>query len=357
MSDYRVLYYPSFEPKPTWLLSTLLFVDGVNRIIPDDAEHKDSRWIAELRDALSPDRAQPFSTEEDDFFLEPADRHRMKRAFESIVEDYEERVNSGQCLQLKYDVIYRAKIPWEVEKLLKGKNRKNGLRLMKDIEGRHKIMEVERRAGQLILSYVANRIATREGIDAITEYQMGFAVNALENQKILFNQPVGFAQGCLIGAIASCQIPAEIRYLSTDAYKELRNQYSGIRETFKKLSISLAATSNLNTINDPTVFQKRLETTVQDFVKECDKYAKTKAGKKVKKWAFWGSGSLVGLAFGFVGPLAALAGKAAQVGFQTLDRTVNQQTKDVSEHRPYQMLCNLKRDVLKRSPVKAVLHL
>jgi hypothetical protein len=357
MSDYRVLYYPRFEPKPTWLLSTLLFVDGVNRIIPDDAEHKDSRWIAELREALSPDPAEPFSTQQKDLWIQLSDRQRMKRAFESIIEDYQAKAKSGQSPELQYDVIYRAKIPFEVEKLLRGKKGTKGPSLLKDIKDSYKTVEVERRTGELVLSYVANRIATREGIDAITDYQIGFAVNALENQRIAFDQPAGFAEGSLIGAIASCQIPAEIRYLSMDAYKELRHQYSGTRATFKKLAIELAQMSNLRTIDNPTVFQKRLDTTVQDFVKECDQYATTRVAKKVKKWLPWGIGSLVGLAAGLAAPVAGFAGKVAQVGFQVVDRGVNQQTKDVSEQRPHQMLCNLKRDVLRRSPVKSMLHL
>src|SRR5688500_10101818 len=122
MSDYRVLYYPHFDPKPTWLLSTLLFVDGVNRIIPDDAHHKDSRRIADLRDALSPDPAEPISTTQKDFFLEPEsyDRDRMKRVFEKIIEDHKAKLARNPKTTLNFYTIYKAKIPYEVEKLIRG---------------------------------------------------------------------------------------------------------------------------------------------------------------------------------------------------------------------------------------------
>jgi hypothetical protein len=356
MSDHRVLYYPNFEPKRTWLLSTLLFVDGVNRIIPNDAEHKDSDKLSKLRDALSPDPAEPISTTQKDFDLYRADRDRMQTAFASIIEDCTTRIAKGESVQPKYELIYRAKIPFEAETLLK-KKRKNAFPLMKEIKGNYKQVKVESRAADLILSYVANRIATREGIDAITDYEMGFSVNTAENQKIPFDQPAGFAAGCLIGAIASCQVPGEIRFLTIKQYNDLRNQYSGIRTTFKKLSIELAQMNNLNTINDHSVFRKRLEKTVREFVEATDEYASSQTAKKVKKWLPWGVGALLGLGTAYLDPSLAVAGKLGQVGIQVFDRAINKPTKDVSEERPHQILCRLKKDVLKRSLVKTMLHL
>jgi hypothetical protein len=96
---------------------------------------------------------------------------------------------------------------------------------------------------------------------------------------------------------------------------------------------------------------------VEDFVKATDEYANSQTGKKVKKWLPWGAGTLLGLATAFIDPSMATAGKVGQVGFQVLDRAINKPTKDVSEERPHQILCRLKKDVLKRSPVKSMLHL
>jgi hypothetical protein len=281
----------------------------------------------------------------------------MKYAFGMIVGYHKAKLADDPNAELNFDVIYRAKIPYQVEELLRGTEEATGLCLMKDIEGSYNKVEVETQTGGLILSYVANRLAQREGVAAITDYDAGFAVNAIENQRIRFVQPPGFASGCLIGAIASCQIPAEIKYLSVDDYKELRNQYSAIRAVFKKLADGLAQTSNLNTIDSPAVLEESLQTTIKDFIKECDDYAATRAAKKIRKWAPWGIGSLVGITSALIGPVAGLAGKIAQVGFQAVDKTVNQSTKDISEQRPHQMLCQLKEDVLERSLVKSMLHL
>jgi len=87
MSKYGLLYYPHFEPKQQWLLSTLLFVDTVNRIIPKAAKHQDSRWINELQD-VCPNTLLYESPSQPDLWIDDADAKRMYRAFELIAKNY-----------------------------------------------------------------------------------------------------------------------------------------------------------------------------------------------------------------------------------------------------------------------------
>lgn len=365
MPDYRVLYYPYFEPKPTWLRSILLFVDGVNRIIPEGAHHNDSRQITELRETLSPDPALPISPITRDLWINQSNHRRMKRAFELIISNEMKKskyrskfLTQPETIPMEYDLIHRAKIPPEVLALLKQH---------KLLDLHHKkrtgssenddFLLIEKQAGGLIMSYIADRIARRQGIDAITDHKIGFLVTALENQEIAFEPPSGLAEGCLIAAIASCEIPGELRYLSIRSYKELRDSYADIREAFKRLSTEFAQTSRLNRIDNFTNFQSRLTNTIKDFVDEYEKFRSTRYAKRVKMWVPIGIGSLIGLATGLINPVVATLGKLAEITFQVVDKHVNREPRNADREHAFQMLCNLQKDIIKRSPIKSILHL
>jgi len=356
MNKYGVLYYPHFEPKQRWLLSTLLFVDSVNRIIPDAAKHEDSKWINELRD-VCPDAVLSESPKQPDLWINDADIERMYRAFELIAKDYNGKQPTSNGIQLKYDFIHQTKIPKVVKELLETTGLLQVYRRGKRPPDGY--LSVERNAGSLILSYVANRIARRKGVDATTDFTEGFAVNALENQGIPFEQPLNLGSGCLVAAIAKCQVPAEVKYLSLDTYKEVRESYSEVREAFKYLSIELAAANRLAEISDVATLRDRVKDTADEFNKRCDEYWKSRLAKKVKKWLPWAMGSLVSVATGFKGTPAAMAigGKMGQVGFQWIDRSINKPSKNPVHDHAYQTICDLRERIIKKSLVKSLLHL
>jgi hypothetical protein len=127
----------------------------------------------------------------------------MYRAFELIAQNYPGKQSTSNGFELKYDFIHQTKIPEVVRGLLETTG------LLQVYRGGKRppdgYLSIERNAGSLILSYVANRIARRKGVDATTDFTEGFTVNAIENQGIPFEQPLNFANGCLVAAIAKCQ--------------------------------------------------------------------------------------------------------------------------------------------------------
>jgi hypothetical protein len=359
MSKYRVLYYPLFEPKPTWLRSTLLFVDGIERIIPKDAGHTDSRHISALREAISPDPAPPIEPVTSDLWINQSDLDLMMRGFKLIVSKQKTRHNARtNDIQLGDSFIHRAKIPQPVMRLLEQyKLISTPSRKRKGASSTTEMFVfVQSDAAELIMSYIADRIARRKGIDAITDFEIGFSINALENQGVGF-RPSGLAEGYLLSSIVSCEIPAELRYLSSDSYLELRNSFSEIRSAFKRLTAELVVQNRLNRIGDAQTFAEEIQQTVNDFVRECDEYRRSRFAKKIKRWTPLSVGSLIGIVASLGGPVAAVGGRIAQFSTQVIDKKINHTQSDPSRTRAFQMLCDLQDNVLKRSPVKKFLHL
>ena len=83
--DYRVLYYPDFEPDPTWLRRILMVCDGVIRIVPTDVILDDPDDVKRLQDAVEGglDRISP---EAGDTAVEYADRDRLSKSFRALAE-------------------------------------------------------------------------------------------------------------------------------------------------------------------------------------------------------------------------------------------------------------------------------
>jgi hypothetical protein len=360
MSSYRLLYYPLFEPKPTWLRSILLFVDQVERIIPAQAGHTDSRQIRILRDTIEPDPVPVVEPIERDLWINQSDLELMIGAFK-LIASKERAKRRTRTLELasEYDFIHRAKIPYEVECLLKDHKlirypaRGNKLGAVRKAG----FMHIQRDAGSLILSYIADRIARRKGLDAITDFSVGFSVNALENQGIHFTHPAGVAEGYLLSSIVSCEIPAELRYLPSDSYLELRSSFSEIRDAFKRLTAELVVINRLHRIENTGVFRQEIQNTAEDFVRQCDKYRRSRFAKKTQKWVPLGIGTVVGIVAALGGPVAAIGGKAAQLSTQVIDKKINRPSSDPVAERTFQMLCSLQRDIIRRSPVKTFLSL
>lgn len=164
-----------------------------------------------------------------------------------------------------------------------------------------------------------------------------------------FIQPAGIAEGFLLASIASCEVPGELRYLSIDNYKEIRDSYSDIREAFKRLTGEIALTSRLNRTEDSSTFQSRLENSVKDFIEEFDEYRTTRYARKIAKWTPMSTGTLLGIVGSLAGPVPAVIGKFAQFTMQVVDKKVKRESQDPVRDRAHQMLCNLQEDVLRKS--------
>ncbi len=356
MSAYHLLYYPLFEPPITWLRSILLFVDSVRRVIPEGVKREDSKKLSQLREILPTDPAPSLNPTLQDLQIDRGDEHRMMNAFNLIIKTHAGRTTEQKELTFDYSFIHRAKVPYPVLALLKDshlidthpyqefeKFRKNGfLRIQKD-------------AGHLILSYVAGQMARRNGLDAITDFKLGFAVNALDALGI--DPRAGHAEGSLLSSIVFTQIPGELRYLSTKDYVDVRNSHSDIRAAFQHLARELAQDYRLDRFTVPSKLSERVETAAADFTKECSKFRRTRTGKSVKKWSPVSIGAIIGICASLGSTGYGIATKAAQFGLQVFDKKVNKASHDPRRDRTYQMLCGLQEDIIDRSPVKTFLHL
>lgn len=357
MSQYNLLYYPLFEPKPTWLRSILLFVDQVERIIPAKAGHTDSPQTRILRETISPDPLPPIEPVEQDLWINQSDLKLMMGAFELIAS--KQRAKRAVDLPPKYDFVHKAKIPYEVKCLLKKHKLVRDSAKHGNDQGMRKrgFMHVQRDAGSLILSYIADRMARRKGLDAITDFSLGFSVNALENQGIHFARPAGVAEGYLLSSIVSCEIPAGLRHLSIDSYLDLRNSFAEIRDAFKRLTAELVVINRLQRIEDTGVFQERIQSTADDFVRRCDKYRRSRFAKKIGRWVPLSMGNIIGTVAALGGPLTAIGGRVAQLSTQVIDKKINPPSSDPVAERTFQMLCSLQHDIIRRSPVRTFLDL
>lgn len=377
MPKYRVLYYPYFEPDLAWLRAILLFVDGVDRIIPAEARHREPEQVAALRETLSPDAPPPPGAENnvlgsfdpthfDLSFGNDIDLRRMRKAFalirDSIPPEVDLKLETDPLRKKILNVaLHRSKIE---EQILAALEEHHLIRYEPTAEeqplAETGFFFVHESAVNLIMSYVANKIARSEGQDAITDQKLGFTVNALDNLRIPTMLPAGIGEGALISAVASCEIPADVGHLSLNAYKEIRESYAGIRQAFKKLIKQLAYENSLERIDNPETLQKKLTEIAQELVDEIAAYRQTSPGSTLKKWAPLGVGGLLGVATSAIGnlPLGVAVGKeVGSLVISIVDKKINQEPPDPARGHAYQMLCGLQKEIIDRNLTKSLLHL
>lgn len=180
--SYSVLYYPKFEPDQKWLRSVLLFVDKIQRIIPAEAQHVDSIQTRNLIEWM-PDSFQTISPTAADKYFDELNFGRLEKAFALIRErsaDSPDKrftfkiTQEGHIRDMKGDVwLSNAKLEERVRELLFEYNLASDVRNPYTGSGPFgDTFPANEEASNLIVSYVADQIAKRTGLNTIGGKEM-----------------------------------------------------------------------------------------------------------------------------------------------------------------------------------------
>ena len=354
MNDYRVLYYPDFTPDQTWLRQILLLSDGVVRIVPPDVDPEDPDEIKRLQGAVQGCLCS-VGPEEDDVAIEHGDEDRLARLFGQLSKERENgpahvemTISPGGQLAIADHVfIHDSKLSDFVQEQL----RRNGL-LLESLGALapERFFVVRQDASNIILAGLASRMARRLGLDAITDKPVPFAFAALRGVPDR-GLDDGSAEGALLGSLAAIMIPTAVATIESRQYREIRDSYAGIRETFKALTSELATLHRLARLSDASEFAARIASVARDFDRQYRAYRKSRYARTFKSWIPLCIGGVLSVAASVAAPPLAPGIAVASVGIQVVEKCLNRR-EDTAHQRVFNMLSGIRRDIIKRSGIR-----
>lgn len=303
MAALELLYYPQFCPKYEWLLSNLLFYDRVLSIIPENLGYQLPSEITEINRNIS-NAFCPIDPESNDIRISDVNLKLLEGFFEKIHLNQSIRYPNNQLIINKngtfrlngYSLLADAKISYDVRDLLI----RHSL-IVEETSGEN-ISVVNREAANLIVSLVADNIASSKRINTITDHEKEFSLNTLNSLNVSrIKHPDNF----LVSSMISSQIPAKISSLSIEQYCQIRDEYKEIRKLFRKYSIEKRNDRELDAIGDP----KELECAINDIVVEFDEeLSRIKGTIEVAKWVNISFGMIQLLGITFQQPIIQIIG-------------------------------------------------
>jgi hypothetical protein len=298
MTKFEVLYYPEFEPPEVWLRSYLLFYDKINTIIPDEVKNPFSFNISQFLDVI-PDTLEGISPRDKEISIRGNNLELLNRAFKSINEQQKDNkkfpdiflYNNGKIgFGGDFITIHDKKFSLAITSMLEDNHlffekqdqmikhyEQNGIRIpdMKD----YKI--VNKDAGNLVLSMIADNIGRNYGLNTITYNNFDFVVNELNSIEF---QRKNIGKSSLISSMIRCEVPQDITKLSLEQYKEVRENYSDIKLEFHSIINELTSLYCIDEIEDNEILDKKVREISKDFNEQFEQFKKKQTMRKIRKW-------------------------------------------------------------------------
>ena len=355
---YSVLYYPHFQPDIRWLKSLLLLTDNVLRIVPKEAVPDDSdemtELIQEIPGALVSKPPMDVDIEADELTLQ-----RMQKAFKQISEviyaEGERKIeitldkNGGISIG-GHVFLHHGKVSGRIKEALieEGMLRPNVERITQNI-GIEEYYPIPEPASNLILSHIADKMARRLGLDTVTDEQLYFTTNSLNDLNVAIGEPMGSAEGLLLSAISEILIPDQIEHLDIKTYIDLRESYTDIRFALKRYVTELSSINRLGRIQDISILKDRIRDIAEETKQESDQLMKTKFAKKFNRWTPFAITSLLSVGATIVDPAYGILFSTGSVSIELLKKAFFDQNRRHETDTACQLLANLRKDILSRS--------
>jgi len=363
MNRYRVLYYPSFQPPEPWLRSILLLADEVTRIVPADVDPQDPPGILAIASAV-PDCLTTVAPTTVDVTPQGTNLSRLDKAFELIGRGKPRNRKTlvtisispgGATSVVGHVFLHETKVSREIKRLLRHHHLlDDDVTEMSQSLSASGYLVVDKKASNLILSTVADKVARRIGLDAITDEPFFFDVNVVNGFGLHPDAFPGVAEGGLLGSMATVLVPREISALSVTRYQELRNSYSELREAFKRVITELSAIHRLGRIQSMGDVSTRVQVIAQDFLTEFQRYKRTRYARAFRAWAPLCVGGVLSAVSSLVSPPVAVAIAGSSLAIQIVERHLDASAISPPTDRVFQLLSGLERDILRRSRLRAV---
>ncbi len=165
-----------------------------------------------------------------------------------------------------------------------------------------KFMVVKQEASSLILSLLADRIARDNGFDTVTNHPMDYsllALNGLGATPVSGTVPGGYADKLLANAVITAQISKTLAEIPLDDYREIRKEYSDLREPFRRLINEKLSPERLGRITKAETLDDCLKHAAQELAAKIEQGRRKNILAHCKYWAPWIALSLVTVAAAF----------------------------------------------------------
>lgn len=295
MSDlpYRCVAYPAFEPDHEWLRKMLLFTDEIYRIIPLHETGGDSDQLKRLIAATNG-------------AVKVCEPHPYIEISEAAATNFGAALNQPQFIKVaasdEIQVVIgpngtQEVIDWEflhIEKIgynVRSELEKRGM--LRASFGDENWEIVPRGVGNLVVGMLADRIAEENGLDAITDQPLAFALNSLNQCREECSARI---EGIIASTVASVHVPKSIALLSTEDYVELRKAHESVRAEFARMVRDLKEVQRISSKLSPPVFATRIEEIVGHIGSEMQRFRDSREASKFNEWIPFSIASLAPIA-------------------------------------------------------------
>ena len=358
MPEFEALYYPNLQPPATWLRNFLLFFDKIKTIVPEGVNFKLSQENSEIIN-LIPDAFETIPPEEKDIFLDDFNLSRFRKAFK-IIKNKESDVKSkkdkivfleDECIHMAgRTILYDKKISDKVRNLLKH---------FKFIESEHreradsrgaKYYIANESASDLIVSHIADNIASRYGWNTVTDRQIDFTVNALNAFEWV---SVKDRRNLLVCSIINCEIPQEIQKISLERYNKIRDKYADMREHFHHLAAELSNVHRLEKTKDEQTLRERINRLTYEFNEDVEEFKNSKIGREFKRWAPISIGSITTIITAAIGgPIVAIPCAVVSVAIQVIQELSRKKEPRSMKEEVCRLIAGMQKDIIEASKIR-----
>lgn len=368
MPNFEVLYYPNLEPSKKWIRSYLLFFDTVCSIIPrdDGINLSESTW--ELLDEI-PNSFRPISPSKSDIRIKPANFGRLRKAFEQINNTEGNTINDRVTIDYSFDtmnyygatLLHNDKISGSIFRLLEEYHfiHRNSQEICDSI-GANNFYVVNKTAADLIVSLIADKIASSQGFNTITDQSLSFTINSLN----FFNPRsdsrslnlIGDSRSLLSYSLTNCVVPQNIENLSIEDYVQIHDKYKEIHELFQGVISDLNNQHKLEYITDRFTLETKVNEITQEFNSEIEELKKSSMMSKIKKWCPIGIGGLSVISAYYTNNIELML--TAAVGSLIMDIIDMPKSNTLPEpnRKPIQrMIGNFQKDIVNKSQIEALI--
>lgn len=350
MRKSEALYYPNIEPPVGWLRSAALLFDTVRSIVPSDSESRLSSELLEFAEAT--EAWLPFHSTESSGLLVDIPDQDLDDAFSAIAaarrnpKALEFTIGSGGQLGVTDHVfMHRSKLSERVRNRLEV----HGLMLPQEFnEGDW--WAVNEHASDLVISYIADRIASNQGWTSITDREVFFVFNIL-------GQATDTPEDRLARLMVAELVPDVIDRLSIEQYTELRKRYEPIRELLSTFINDVAVKNRLGHIGNAVELEEAVQDCVKDLKEQVIRFRESTFGRFFRKWGPFSVGTLITLGSRAVhlDPVSSIALGGTSVVLSLVDKMGILQNKVRKSDEMVRLLAAARNDIIGSLDIKRYL--
>jgi hypothetical protein len=360
----EALYYPNFFPPEKWLRSNLLFFDSIQTIIPMDVKYKRPPNISHFINQ-NPKTLHSIPLEDRDKIHDSDRLTQIEAAFQIISSNNQNRKNKYKFFPeeerfCSHSYLDETKLSYEIYRLL----RKYQLIFVnsedvdkhnlgpKNFEGNFLIMDSE--AANIIMSYIADNIGYRKGIPTITDNNLNFIFNSLDDFEYKMNlEP----ESILANSIVQCSIPKDIQNISLSQYSDIRDNFVGVREKFPELLEEIIKRKRLDRIHDKHFLIDKISGIKSEFDLEVQEANRLCVKQGIKEWGPFTVGSMISLGAAiFNCPEIVIPSAVSTISFKVIQMHYDRKKVNDGKKPILKLIGKMQKEIIRAKIVKEYLE-